>query len=214
MPTTDFLNSAGGGNFYLKVNGIDFLVRGADYEPDLLFKYDEDREATILRYVKDMGLNLLRWESKISSEHIIELADEEGIPVMLGWMCCNQWEKWNQWDAEDHRVARESLRAQIRMLRSHASVFIWASGSDGLPPVEVRKEYHQILMICTGRMRWSIRFRLSTRIQTARTCGTAFACRALQLAAAIVLVQRPLSGTRTAPARSRAITKASRRTRA
>ena len=38
---------------------------------------------------------------------------------MQGWMCCNQWEQWGQWDAEDQRVARESLRARIRVLRSH-----------------------------------------------------------------------------------------------
>lgn len=140
-----FPQLGGGGNFYLKVNGIDYLVRGADYAPDLLYRYDEDREASILRYVKDIGLNLLRWESKISSEHILDLADEEGIPVMMGWMCCNQWEKWNQWDAEDHRVARESLRAQIRMLRSHASAFMWANGSDGLAPIDVRSDYNHIL---------------------------------------------------------------------
>lgn len=140
-----FPQLGGGGNFYLKVNGIDFLVRGADYAPDLLYKYDEGREESILRYVKDMGLNLLRWESKISSEHILDLADQEGIPVMQGWMCCNQWEKWNQWDAEDHRVARESLRAQILTLRPHASAFIWANGSDGLPPPDVRNDYHRIL---------------------------------------------------------------------
>jgi exo-1,4-beta-D-glucosaminidase len=140
-----FPELGGGGNFYLKINGIDFLVRGADYEPDLLYRYSEAREESILRYVKDMGLNLLRWESKISSEHILDLADQEGIPLMLGWMCCNQWEKWNQWDAEDHRVARESLRAQIRSLRPHASVVLWANGSDGLAPVEVRNDYRRIL---------------------------------------------------------------------
>jgi exo-1,4-beta-D-glucosaminidase len=136
---------ASGGDFYFKVNGVDFLVRGADYTPDLLYRYDEAREEAILSYVKDMGLNLLRWESKISSEHVIELADREGIPVMLGWMCCNQWEKWNQWDAEDHRVARDSLRAQIYMLRAHPSVFMWANGSDGLPPEAVRNDYNRIL---------------------------------------------------------------------
>jgi len=133
------------GNFYLRVNGRDFLARGADYTPDLLYQYDPDREARVMRYVKDMGLNMLRWESKIASEHIVELADEEGIPVMLGWMCCNQWEKWDQWGAEDHRVAGESLRSQILMLRAHASAFIWANGSDGLPPPTVRSNYHQIL---------------------------------------------------------------------
>lgn len=134
-----------GGNFYLQVNGRDFLVRGGDYTPDLLYRYDPEREKEILRYAKDLGINFLRWESKISSEHIVELADEEGIPLMFGWMCCNQWEKWNQWSEEDHRVAPESLRSQILMLRPHASVFVWANGSDGLPPENFRKEYHQIL---------------------------------------------------------------------
>jgi exo-1,4-beta-D-glucosaminidase len=134
-----------GGNFYLQVNGRDFLVRGGNYTPDLLFRYDPQREADILRYAKDLGINFLRWESKISSEHIVELADEEGIPLMFGWMCCNQWEKWNQWSEEDHRVASESLRSQILMFRPHASVFVWANGSDGLPPEPIRQEYHRIL---------------------------------------------------------------------
>ena len=134
-----------GGNFYLKVNGRDFLVRGGDYTPDLLFRCDPEREADILRYAKDLGINFLRWESKISSEHIVELADEQGIPLMFGWMCCNQWEKWSQWSAEDHRVASESLRSQIQMLRPHASVFVWANGSDGLPPEDIRKEYHRVV---------------------------------------------------------------------
>jgi exo-1,4-beta-D-glucosaminidase len=134
-----------GGNFYLKINGRDFLVRGGVYTPDLLYRYDPDREAAILRYVKDLGLNMLRWESKISSEHIIELADEQGIPLMFGWMCCNQWEMWDQWSEEDHRVAEASLRSQISMLRHHSSVFIWANGSDGLPPDPVLNRYHSIL---------------------------------------------------------------------
>jgi exo-1,4-beta-D-glucosaminidase len=134
-----------GGNFYLKINGKDFLIRGGVYTPDLLYRYDPDREAAILRYVKDLGLNMLRWESKISSEHIVELADEQGIPLMFGWMCCNQWEKWDQWDGEDHRVAEESLRSQILMLGHHASAFIWANGSDGLPPDPILSRYHQIL---------------------------------------------------------------------
>jgi exo-1,4-beta-D-glucosaminidase len=134
-----------GGNFYLQVNGRNYLIRGADYTPDLLYKYDPEREAAQLSYVKDLGLNFLRWESKISSEHMVELADEEGIPLMFGWMCCNQWEKWDQWSDEDRRVAAESLRSQIQMLRSHAAVFLWANGSDGLPPPPIREEYHRIL---------------------------------------------------------------------
>ena len=134
-----------GGDFYLKVNGRDFLVRGATYAPDLLYRYDPERDAAILRYTRDLGINMLRFESKIASDDFAGLADEMGIPLMYGWMCCNQWEKWPQWDAEDHRVARDSLRSQIRILRSHPSVFLWANGSDGRPPEDVRQDYRAIL---------------------------------------------------------------------
>jgi exo-1,4-beta-D-glucosaminidase len=134
-----------GGSFYLQVNGRDFLVRGATYTPDLLYAYDPDRDDAILSYVRDLGLNMLRLESKIPDERFVEAADELGIPLMVGWMCCNQWEKWPQWDDEDNRVARDSLRSQITMLRSHASAFVWANASDGRPPDKVRADYHQIL---------------------------------------------------------------------
>jgi len=133
-----------GGNFYLKVNGKNFLIRGGVYTPDLLFKRDENRDREIMSYVKDLGLNMIRWEAKIADDDMFNLADHEGVPVMVGWMCCMQWEKWPQWSAEDQWVARQSLKTQIRDLRSHASAFIWANGSDGLPPDPVLKAYHRI----------------------------------------------------------------------
>jgi len=131
-----------GGNFYLQVNGRDYLVRGGVYSPDLLFRNDPERDANIMRYAKDLGLNLIRWELKIADDTMLERADREGMPVMLGWMCCAHWELWN---AEDQWVARASLRARIRELRSHPAVVLWASGSDGLPPDPVLNDYHQIL---------------------------------------------------------------------
>ncbi|OBK27470.1 glycoside hydrolase [Mycobacterium asiaticum] len=137
--------SGDGGDFYLEVNGKRFPVRGAAYTPDLLLTYRPDREDAILHYAKDLGLNMLRLEGKLTSEHLVEKADELGIPLMAGWMCCNQWEKWEQWDAEDHRVAMESMRSQIQLLRSHASAFLWANGSDGLPPADIRSRYRSIL---------------------------------------------------------------------
>jgi exo-1,4-beta-D-glucosaminidase len=133
------------GNFYLKINGRDYLVRGGVYSPDLLYRNDPERDAATMRYIKDLGLNLIRWESKIADDSMIDRADREGIPVMLGWMCCQQWERWDDWSAEDHWVARASLRARIRELRSHASAVLWASGSDGLPPDPVLQDYKQIL---------------------------------------------------------------------
>ena len=134
-----------GGNFYLQVNGRDYLIRGGAYTPDLLFKNDSGRDAAIMLYTKDLGLNMLRWELKIADDTMIDRADHEGMPVMLGWMCCGQWELWNLWTAEDDWVARASLRARIRELRSHPSVVLWANGSDGLPPDPVLNDYHTIL---------------------------------------------------------------------
>ena len=143
--TAAFPTWARAATFYLTVNGKDFLVRGTAYTPDLLYDYDPAREDAILGYVKDLGLNMLRLEGKFPGEHIVEKADELGIPLMYGWMCCNQWEKWSQWDAEDHQVAQDSLRSQILMLRSHPSAFIWANGSDGRPPPDILAKYHAIL---------------------------------------------------------------------
>ena len=133
------------GNFYLTVNGRNFLVRGAVYTPDLLFRDDPGREDATLGYVRDLGLNMLRLESKIPGERFFERADELGIPLMVGWMCCNQWEKWEQWDDEDRAVAQASLRSQAQMLRSHPSVAVWANASDGIPPEPLRSQYHAVL---------------------------------------------------------------------
>lgn len=134
-----------GGNFYLQINGRDYLIRGAVYTPDLLFRNDPTRDAAIMSYVKDLGLNMIRWELKIADDTMLERADREGIPVMLGWMCCGQWEHWDEWNAEDQWVARESLRSRIRELRSHAAVMLWANGSDGMPPDTVLNDYHEIV---------------------------------------------------------------------
>jgi exo-1,4-beta-D-glucosaminidase len=65
---------SGGGNFYLQINGRDYLIRGAAYTPDLLFKNDPDRDAAMISYVKDLGLNLIRWELKIADETMSQLA--------------------------------------------------------------------------------------------------------------------------------------------
>lgn len=134
-----------GGNFYFKINGKDFAVRGADYSPDLLFRRDAQRNEDNIRYVKDLGLNALRWEAKFADERMFELADQAGIAVMAGWMCCAKWEQWKQWSEEDQRIARASLRSQLLILRSHASVILWANGSDGRPPEPLRSDYHSIL---------------------------------------------------------------------
>ncbi len=132
-------------SFYLKINGRDYLVRGAGYTPELLLTHDRERARVTLRYAKDMGINLIRWEGHFVDDGLLEMADREGMPTMFGLMCCGAWERWGEWDAEDYRVAQASVRDSIYRLRSHASIAIWGNASDGLPPPKVLAGYQATL---------------------------------------------------------------------
>jgi len=92
-----------------------------------------------------MNLNTVRLEGKLEDEHFLELCDRRGILVQAGWCCCDHWEKWKNWKDEDYPIAAESLKDQIRRLRTHPSLFDWLNGSDGPPPAKVEEAYIKIL---------------------------------------------------------------------
>ncbi|MGA2420871.1 MAG: sugar-binding domain-containing protein [Candidatus Acidiferrum sp.] len=133
-----------GGRLF-KINGHNLLIRGAAWAPDLLFRWSSAKLDADLAYVRDMGMNTIRLEGRIDREELFTKADRLGILVMPGWTCCDAWEKWSNWKAEQHAISGESLRSQIRILRQHPSVFVWLNGSDGPPPAEVEKNYLAIL---------------------------------------------------------------------
>lgn len=128
-----------------KVNGRQILIRGAGWSSDLMLRYSRERFEQEIAYVKDMGLNTIRLEGKLEDEPFFDVTDREGILVMPGWCCCDHWELWDKWDAEDLPVATASLRDQALRLRGRASVFTWLNGSDGPPPAKVEKAYLDVL---------------------------------------------------------------------
>ena len=128
-----------------KVNGRKILIRGAAWAPDLLLRWSSKRLDADLNYIRDMGLNTVRLEGRIDREEFYEKTDRLGILVMPGWTCCDAWEQWSNWKEEQHKIAADSLRSQIRILRNHPSVFVWLYGSDGPPPANVEKMYLGIL---------------------------------------------------------------------
>ena len=128
-----------------KVNGRNVLIRGAAWAPDILLRWSSRRLDADLDYVRDMGLNTIRLEGRIDRDEFFEKTDRLGILVMPGWTCCDAWERWKVWGAEQHRIAGDSLRSQIRILRNHPSVFVWLYGSDGPPPADIEKMYLDIL---------------------------------------------------------------------
>jgi exo-1,4-beta-D-glucosaminidase len=133
------------GHLVFRINGKNILIRGAGYTFDLLLRSSPERQEAELKYVRDMNLNAIRLEGKIEDDHFLELCDRYGILVMAGWCCCDHWERWQNWDAEDEIIAAESLRDQIRRLRHHPSVFTWMNGSDNPPPAKIEKMYLGIL---------------------------------------------------------------------
>jgi exo-1,4-beta-D-glucosaminidase len=134
------------GHRLFKVNGRPILIRGGGWASDMLLRPEAPaRRDAQLRYVREMGLNTIRLEGKLEDDAFYDAADRAGILVMPGWCCCDQWETWDKWDAEDHRVAPASLRDQILRLRNHASVIAWFNGSDFPPPAPVERAYLDVL---------------------------------------------------------------------
>ena len=140
------------GHRLFRVNGRPILIRGGGWASDMMLRRSSERLRAEMRYVREMGLNTIRSEGKFESDEFFDLADEQGILVMIGWCCCDHWETWDKWDAEDRRVAVVSLADQTRRLRNHPSVFAWTNGSDGPPPPAVEKAYLDEL----ERVEWSV----------------------------------------------------------
>ena len=127
------------------VNGRRILIRGAGWTSEMMLRYSRLRFEQEIAYVKHMGLNTIRLEGKLEDDDFFDVTDREGILVMPGWCCCDHWEKWKDWDAEDLPVATASLRDQVLRLRGRASVLTWLNGSDGPPPAAVEKAYLAVL---------------------------------------------------------------------
>ncbi len=127
-----------------KINGRNILIRGGGWTPDMMLRENHERLADELRYVRDMGLNTVRMEGKLETDEFFEAADQQGILVMAGWCCCDFWERWGKWKAEDFEIAKASLRDQMYRLRSHPSMLMWLNGSDDPPPADVEKMYLKI----------------------------------------------------------------------
>jgi exo-1,4-beta-D-glucosaminidase len=128
-----------------RVNGKKILIRGGGWAEDILLRRSPERLDTQLRYVRDMNLNTIRLEGQLETDDFFDLADERGILVMPGWVCCTYWQLWPKWKLSDLEIASESLRSQSLRLRSHPSVLVWLNGSDEPPPPVVEKTYLDVL---------------------------------------------------------------------
>jgi exo-1,4-beta-D-glucosaminidase len=127
-----------------RVNGKPVLVRGGGWSGDMLLREQPQRLEQQFEMVRDLHLNAIRLEGKLETDAFYRLADEQGILVLAGWCCCDQWERWAQWTPENYDVAAASLRAQMLRIRNHPSLLVWLNGSDNPPPPKVEQMYLDI----------------------------------------------------------------------
>jgi exo-1,4-beta-D-glucosaminidase len=126
------------------VNGKNLLIRGGGWSPDMMLRENPQRMRDEFRYVQDMGLNTVRLEGKLETKEFFDLADERGILLIAGWCCCDHWEHWPNWKAQDFTIAEQSLRDQMYRLRGHPSLAAWLNGSDNPPPPDVEQTYLKV----------------------------------------------------------------------
>jgi len=142
---TDYRTVVNGVSFAgYRVNGQNILFRGGGYVWDMLQRWDSKTNLAHMQYVKAMGLNAVRFEGTLGNEELYDLADQMGIMLMPGFVCCSAWENESRWTAEQNQVAQASLNSQMRALRAHASPFVWAFGSDKPPLSSILSQYKTI----------------------------------------------------------------------
>jgi len=83
------------------VNSKPILIRGAGWSQDLLMREDREKLPTQIAMIRDMHLNTIRLEGKLETEQFFHLTDLNGMLVMAGWCCCDQWEHWTEWTPEN-----------------------------------------------------------------------------------------------------------------
>jgi exo-1,4-beta-D-glucosaminidase len=129
------------GSRLFSINGKPIFVRGAGYAPDILYRQDLSRQAAELTYVLDLGLNTVRLEGKLEDENFFYLADQMGVLVMPGLMCCDYWQDSQDWMPGDFTIAAESVHDQAMRLRKHPSVLTFLYGSDTAPVPQAEQGY-------------------------------------------------------------------------
>jgi len=128
-----------------QINGKNIVIRGGGYVQDLFLRPSNERIDADIQYAKHMNLNALRMEAPRGSDYLFDKCDEEGILIMVGWMCGSPWEVWKTWTDHTADIAEKSWQDQIVHLRNHPSVFDWLYGSDTYPPAAIEKRYIKVI---------------------------------------------------------------------
>lgn len=137
------------------LNGKKVLLKGAGWTDDIFLRNPDSRNDIELEYVKDMGLNTVRFENIWgTSQNVYDLCDRKGLFALVGWSCFWEWETYSRVPndqygciktEEDMDLIAASLKDQVLWLRNHPSIVAWYVGSDDLPRPALEERYLKIL---------------------------------------------------------------------
>jgi exo-1,4-beta-D-glucosaminidase len=147
-----YFNAEGHRGF--KLNGKEILIKGAGWTDDIFLRDTEETNKIQVGYVKDMGMNTIRFENIWgTTQSIYDLCDENGLLAMVGWSCQWEWENYlgkpcdnfgGVQSEADIALVSQYMHDQVLWLRNHPSIFVWLVGSDMLPRPALEKKYMRL----------------------------------------------------------------------
>jgi len=154
----EFLNAEGHKGF--TVNGKHLLIRGGAWVDDMFLREDARNLESQFDYIRHMNLNTIRLEGYWGcSQRLYDLADRYGILVMVGFSCQWEWPEYlgkpqdkipdspvgGAYSRKDRDLLAAYLGDQVRWLRNHPSLLVWALGSDKMPTPDAERQYRAVL---------------------------------------------------------------------
>ena len=136
----------------MTLNGKDVLIKGAGWTDELFLRDTPESIGQQVRYVKDMNMNLIRFENIWGKDDTVyDLCDKLGLMALVGFSCQWEWEDYcglpevkgwgciNGKEVED--LAFAYFRDQVTRLHNHPSVIAWMTGSDRIPNPDLEQRY-------------------------------------------------------------------------
>ena len=120
------------GNLRLLVNGFPIIVRGGNWGlPELLLRCDSDCYDLLVRYHRDMNLNMIRnWVGQTASEAFYEACDRYGLLIWDDFCLANPVDGP---DPDDENMFLVNAADKIKRWRNHPSVALWVGRNEGFP---------------------------------------------------------------------------------
>lgn len=127
---TETTTEQGDGEFCFKINGKKVFVLGTNWVPlDAFHSQDDKRLSRALALLDDIGCNMVRcWGGNLyESDAFFSFCDRHGIMVWQDFsMGCAVYPR----DLEFVRLLEEEAVYQIKRLRNHASLTLWAGDNE------------------------------------------------------------------------------------